>query len=129
MSLRLIRRALTLTHRFELSYHLSLNLRQMLIALDRKIFLITVRIQNIHSFKIECTNPTHESFLQIFLHVRFLGISFLNNSIRFFKLAPQNLYFFAVACTNVLYLHFNSSFEIFLLLRLFMNHMMFKPSL
>ena len=91
----------------------------MLVALFGKHRVISVRVEDIHSFKVKRTDSSHEGFFQIFLHIDFLQIIALDRPVSFFETLTQSFNFFAVASCNILHFKLNRLFKFFLIILLF----------
>ena len=103
----------------ELTEHFSFYLDEMLVALFGKHRVISIRVEDIHSFEVKRTDSSHERFFQIFLHINFLQIIALDRPVSFFETLAQCFNLFAVASRNILHFKLNRPLEFFLIILLF----------
>ena len=111
----------------ELSVHFLLKKTYLVVLLEWDIRARWIGVQNVHSFKIQSTNTSHESLLQVFLHTCLCRISNCNLLISVLKSCPKHFNFFAIIGTNWLYFVFHCSLEIFFIFFYFPYFIVFLP--
>jgi hypothetical protein len=82
-----------------------------------------------HGLKVQSTDTSHKSFLQVLLHHLFVSMFILNNGVCFIQFVSQGFYFFIVLSTDMLKFKFHSLFKIFSVFHNFPCSILLLPAL
>ena len=118
-----------LRHKVQLLVHLLLDQIDLILLHLSLGEVWGVRVEDIHSLEVQCTDAPHEGLLQVLLHHRLHFVTLVNLDLSIVKTPSQHFNLFAVIGADALNLCLDRLFEIFRFLLFTPCEVRFDPPL